>query len=430
MCSFYKNSKNVIFSSNDKLLIFPEITSETSTVLKLSTLSNKTDKNIEKESESKSANELNENEQKVVCGGFSPQNNYFAVIDETKQLYLWKNNLNEFLLLSIRKVIRKCVVLKFTHSEDVILVADRSGDVYSFSVNNPDQSGNLILGHLSMLLDLVISPDDKYIITCDRDEKIRVSCYPNCYNIHSYCLGHTKFVSCLAMFPSHPELLISGSGDGTFRIWKYKDGLCLCNRNYETDVERNRNQNLKEKTIKKYNDSKSDRATTNLENDTNMNYAIKQVQCSHRHNIIVALFDRLSCIIIYQYNYKPEDCIFSVVQMQIFEYSAEPWKVEFCEQDLLWLLLPIKDNVLNILKSTICNDQSCKFESIETTNKLTSLINSVNANWEYFSESLHVQNNFEILYKKWYDNMEEYQEKKEQKKQAKKKRKSNHNSDK
>ena len=56
----------------------------------------------------------------------------------------------------------------------------------------------------------VVSEDDKFIITSERDEKIRVSCFPNAYNIHSFCLGHTEFVSTMALLPSN--LLLSGSG--------------------------------------------------------------------------------------------------------------------------------------------------------------------------------------------------------------------------
>lgn len=50
---------------------------------------------------------------------------------------------------------RRCTALTFTAKEDRVLVADKSGDVYSFSVLEPDGCGRLELGHLSMLLDVV-----------------------------------------------------------------------------------------------------------------------------------------------------------------------------------------------------------------------------------------------------------------------------------
>ncbi|MEQ2292791.1 hypothetical protein AMECASPLE_026476 [Ameca splendens] len=87
-------------------------------------------------------------------------------------------------------VTRRSTSLVFSQAEEELLVADKSGDVYSFSVVEPQREGELKMGHLSMLLAVTISPDDQYIITADRDEKIRVSHHKSPYNIQSYCLGH------------------------------------------------------------------------------------------------------------------------------------------------------------------------------------------------------------------------------------------------
>lgn len=55
----------------------------------------------------------------------------------------------------LRFVVRKCTALVFTNAEDELLVADKSGDVYSFSVVEPQREGELKMGQLSMLLNIV-----------------------------------------------------------------------------------------------------------------------------------------------------------------------------------------------------------------------------------------------------------------------------------
>jgi len=67
-----------------------------------------------------------------------------------------------------------------------------------FASHENPSDGQLILGHASPLTSFVLSHDEKYIITADRDEHIRVSWYPEGYNIEMYCLGHRKCVLCLA----------------------------------------------------------------------------------------------------------------------------------------------------------------------------------------------------------------------------------------
>nr|DBA34655.1 TPA: hypothetical protein GDO54_002201 [Pyxicephalus adspersus] len=148
---------------------------------------------------------------RILAAAFSSSGRYFALTDDRKRLVLYRTE-GAWERLSVRWVSRRCTAITFSPCESYILVADKSGDVFSFSVTNIQEEGCLQLGHLSMLLDLVVTPNGRYIITCDRDEKIRVSLWEAPHVINAFCLGHTEFVSQLLVLPGLDNVLVSGSG--------------------------------------------------------------------------------------------------------------------------------------------------------------------------------------------------------------------------
>jgi len=160
---------------------------------------------------------------RILCSAVSTCGQFLAFADDHKQLTIWSFQGKKNTLLKQYNLVRRANKVIFDKTSSAILVADKSGDVFRFDLNSEnDQNGQCLMGHLSMLLDIKLSKCGKFIITCDRDEKIRVSHYPNAYNIHNFCLGHTDFVTCIAL---HQEtFLVSGSGDGTLRLWNYLKG--------------------------------------------------------------------------------------------------------------------------------------------------------------------------------------------------------------
>lgn len=63
----------------------------------------------------------------------------------------------------------------------------------------------------------------RFIVTSDRDEKIKVSNYPATHDIEAFCVGHKEFVSSVTFF-NKEKLLLSASGDKTLRVWDYETG--------------------------------------------------------------------------------------------------------------------------------------------------------------------------------------------------------------
>jgi len=72
-----------------------------------------------------------------------------------------------------------------------------------------------------MITDLKLTSDEKFLITSDRDEKIRISHWMNSYNIKSYLLGHTEFVSQVELVGE--KRLLSCSGDAKVILWDLEE---------------------------------------------------------------------------------------------------------------------------------------------------------------------------------------------------------------
>jgi WD40 repeat protein len=100
----------------------------------------------------------------------------------------------------------------------MILCGDLVGDATAFPIEGENRSGRLLLGHTaSMLTDIQLVRQDT-LLTADRDEKVRVSSFPQTCIIKGYLLGHSAFVSCIDVI-TQSDIVVTCSGDHTLRLW-------------------------------------------------------------------------------------------------------------------------------------------------------------------------------------------------------------------
>ena len=122
-----------------------------------------------------------------------------------------------------------------------------------------DFDHQLLLGHVSLLTDLAYitlatgNSDNthirSYILTCDRDEHIRVSRgLPQAHVIENYCLGHSDFISKLCVPPWNQKLLISGGGDDHLFVWDWLSGIIIEKIDLRNSVDRWK-QEYRSKTV-------------------------------------------------------------------------------------------------------------------------------------------------------------------------------------
>lgn len=150
---------------------------------------------------------------------FSEDGAYLVILTSYKDFYIYSTD--NFTLICKHQLPRAASKVVFSFDSQFVLVADKTGDALIYKTKDQSDPGKKVFGHLSLLTDILMTRDNKYIITCDRDEKIKVSNYPGSYNIEAFCLGHREFITSIHFLPHNEKYLVSTSGDGTVRIWDY-----------------------------------------------------------------------------------------------------------------------------------------------------------------------------------------------------------------
>ncbi|KAK9669605.1 hypothetical protein RND81_13G142900 [Saponaria officinalis] len=173
---------------------------------------------------------------------FSEKGRLLVSAGDDKLVKIWSSDTWQCLCtINSEKRVSAIAVSK---DEEYVCFADKFGvvwivDITELAENQPVsiKKAVAIFGHYcSIITSLEFSPDGRFIVSADRDFKIRASVFPKkpldgVHEIQSFCLGHSEFVTCLA-FVHNPEFphgyLVSGSGDSTVCLWDVMSGSLLC----------------------------------------------------------------------------------------------------------------------------------------------------------------------------------------------------------
>ncbi|KAF4666292.1 WD repeat-containing protein 4 [Perkinsus olseni] len=167
----------------------------------------------------------------------------WATVGDDKQVVLWDDDFEQVVA---RYTHRKKITTAVFDPDGRLIIADKYGEVWRLTpVETTSQTGQrqiefaqappnsmepeaqgcaeLLFGHLAVVTAMECVQTHGYLLTADRDEKIRMSLYPSYQVIHAFMLGHTEYVSGLH-YSSQYEQVISTSADGTIRRWSLSTG--------------------------------------------------------------------------------------------------------------------------------------------------------------------------------------------------------------
>lgn len=300
---------------------------------------------------------------------------------EEKILYMYKLSDSGAEFISKRDIARTSNVIRFGPDFKQLLVADKTGDCYIYDCATATP-GKWLLGHFSMVLDSILTADLKYIITCDRDEKIRITNYPESYLIECYCLGHEEYVAAVEFLPTaSDETLISISGDQTLKLWQYQSGVELLNFNLPAPA---------------------------------LRMATRQL--GDRNHVAVTLFEYHTKLVIYEIAKVESNYSCRQISEHKYENVKDLSTLFFNQNGDLILGAVSEENTIKVHKLEYVDDHYTVAPLAQLNEAITTNLQSQNV--QFNGEEIS------LLFKKKFDNIHNYQERKKRRLEEKNKNKS------
>ena len=155
----------------------------------------------------------------IQCGGISKDADdtlWCAVSRCNKSLEIYRESTFQVLHATAKR--NSCLTFAWNKAlGGMVICGDLVGDATAFPLEGT-RKGRLLLGHTASMLTGVRLVGGTTLLTADRDEKVRVSSFPQTCIIKGFLLGHSAFIS--SVDAVNDDMCVTCGGDFTVRLWK------------------------------------------------------------------------------------------------------------------------------------------------------------------------------------------------------------------
>ncbi|KAJ3423989.1 wd40 repeat protein [Anaeramoeba flamelloides] len=293
---------------------------------------------------------------------FDQAGNYFSVGLHNKKFFVYDNNFETIHSDTLKKGNPGSII--FHPTEKSILITD---NVYSYKIpfgerkemdiekekqkenENEKQKKKqkdtnehkAVLGHTAIITQALMTFDKKFYITCDIARRIRVSNFPEIYDIHVFCLGHTDSVTSLAIHPASNEQFLTGGGlsDNSIILWNLQNGEIIHQYKFST----NTNEQYHKKAV------------------------LKLSYCPKDPKYFIAILKSVPTPFLFQINSKKEIELAKIIKLPDFPQDDEISNVKFDQNSNLWVSFQ-KTQAIQILKFQNWDEHLTDLENYIKTN--------------------------------------------------------------